>query len=160
MAEQGNAAAMRLCDELIQAAYDADICSPGDLAQRVRKIQAAIGPSPQGNPAALREALEECMKFTCNSCYERFCEEDVEEEDGICHCSPCNVIIKARAALASQPRNCDVGTAEEQSVRMAEFCRAQYEKSDGVLLCSRCQFNGRDCQFAWAQMPYEEGGAE
>lgn len=38
----GNAAAMRLCDELIRAAYDADICSPSDLAQRVRRIQAAL----------------------------------------------------------------------------------------------------------------------
>lgn len=42
LASPGNAAAMRLCDELIQAAYDADICSPGDLARRVRKIQAAL----------------------------------------------------------------------------------------------------------------------
>ena len=41
-APHGNAAALRLCDELIQAAYDADICSPGDLAHRVRKIKAAL----------------------------------------------------------------------------------------------------------------------
>ena len=62
----GNIAAMRLCDELIQAAYDADICSPGDLAQRVRKIKDAIGPSPQGNAAALREALIQCELFLGN----------------------------------------------------------------------------------------------
>ena len=58
------------------------------------------------------------------------------------------------AALAEPPRNCDVGTPEEQSARMAKFCRP---------MCSGCQFNnmeGIECQFAWAQMPYEEGGAE
>ena len=70
---------------------------------------------------------------------------------------------KAKAALAAPLRNSDVGTAEEQSVRMAEFCRAQYKKTDGVRLCSGCRFfelAGTECQFAWAQMPYEEGGAK
>lgn len=71
--------------------------------------------------------------------------------------------FKLRAALASTPRNCDVGTPEEQSVRMAEFCRTQYEKvATDAPLCSGCQFNDReglDCQFAWAQMPYEAGGS-
>ena len=61
-------------------------------------------------------------------------------------------------ALATPPRNCDMGTAEEQSERMAEFCREQYKKTDGVALCSGCRFHymdGLECQFAWAQMPYE-----
>lgn len=57
MAEQGNNAAMRLCDELIQAAYDADICSPSDLAHRVRKIKEAINANaPIGNAAAMRRS--------------------------------------------------------------------------------------------------------
>lgn len=55
--KSGNAAAMRLCDELIQAAYDADICSPGDLAQRVRKIKAAL-PAPLRNCDRFRTADE------------------------------------------------------------------------------------------------------
>jgi hypothetical protein len=66
---------------------------------------------------------------------------------------------KAKAALAAPPRNCDVGTAEEQSVRMSKFCSEQYEKSDGVMLCSGCRFHdieGLECQFAWSQLPYEE----
>ena len=60
--------------------------------------------------------------------------------------------------LETPKRNCDVGTPEEQSVRMSEFCREQYEKSDGIMLCSGCRFHGLeglDCQFAWAQLPYE-----
>ena len=48
---------------------------------------------------------------------------------------------------------------------MSEFCREQYKKTDGVALCSGCRFHnieGLDCQFAWAQLPYEarEGGAK
>lgn len=71
-----------------------------------------------------------------------------------------DIISIVQAALDEQPRNCDIGTPEELSVRMAEFCREQYEKSDGIMLCSGCRFHGLeglDCQFAWAQMPYEKG---
>lgn len=67
-------------------------------------------------------------------------------------------IDKAVEAYEDPLRNCDVGTPEEQSVRMSEFCREQYEKSDGIMLCSGCRFHGiegLDCQLAWAQMPYE-----
>lgn len=65
-----------------------------------------------------------------------------------------------KSALAEPLKNCEVGTPEEQSVRMAKFCSEQYEKSDGIMLCSGCRFHGirgLDCQFAWAQMPYDEG---
>ena len=54
-----------------------------------------------------------------------------------------------RAALAEPPRNCDVGTAEEQNKR----------------LCSDF-FSVRQCgsftrtALEWGQMPYEEGGAK
>lgn len=70
---------------------------------------------------------------------------------------------KACAALAEPVRNCDVGSPEDQSERMAKFCREQFEKTDGVELCSGCPFHGvnrLDCQFAWAQMPYEEENLE
>jgi hypothetical protein len=74
-------------------------------------------------------------------------------------------IVKNTSLLAEPLRNCDVGTPQEQSVRMAEFCREQYKKTDGVSICSACRFHnmeGLDCQFAWAQLPYEyaEGDAE
>lgn len=65
-----------------------------------------------------------------------------------------------KSALDVPVRNCDIGTPEEQSERMAKFCSEQYEKSDGIMLCSGCRFHGLeglDCQFAWAQMPYDEG---
>ena len=61
----------------------------------------------------------------------------------------------AEIALAAPPRNCDVGTAEEQSERMdAAYCSKR--------LCAKgkCPLfkPGLDCSLIWAQMPYEEGG--
>ena len=63
------------------------------------------------------------------------------------------------ATLAAPPRNCDVGTDEEQSRRYEELC-------DRHTCGSRCSASGcpmyeHDCSpFAWGQMPYEEGGAK
>ena len=106
-----------------------------------------------GNASLMREALKGMLSALADMGFAPFREGD--------HLLV--AIHRANAALAAPPRNCDVGTPEKQSVRMAEFCRTQYEKSDGVLLCSGCRFHnleGLDCQFAWAQMPYEEGGAK
>ena len=63
------------------------------------------------------------------------------------------------AALAAPPRNCDVGTTKEQSARFDAHCR----KHMGCLTCPLREKDGgvpKHCEFAWAQMPYEEGGAE
>lgn len=113
----GNIAAMRLCDELIQAAYDADICSPGDLAQRVRKIKDAIGPSPQGNAAALREALIQCELFLGN--VSRHAHPTLNPGD---KCTACVGVDELRGmvvrALSAPPRNCDRFKAADEA-RMA-----------------------------------------
>lgn len=107
------------------------------------------------NLQELKDAAAELMRFTCNSCERRFCEEDIEEEDGRSAPSPCSAIIRMRNALSANPiRNCDVGTPEEQGER----CLAQFEqwrrKGDGKKLITAIM--------AWAQMPYkaEEGGAK
>jgi hypothetical protein len=66
--------------------------------------------------------------------------------------------MNMEAEIGKPLRNCDVGTPEEQGMRMAKFCREQYKKTDGVSLCSSCPFHnneGLECQFEWAQMPYE-----
>lgn len=52
------------------------------------------------------------------------------------------------AALDVPPRNCDIGTANEQSERYHEFC-------DSHAYCSDCPlFKAGGCEFAWAQMPF------
>ena len=74
-------------------------------------------------------------------------------------------IDKTDEALTEPIRNCEVGTAEEQSKRFREFCSAhKYVSSDFSIICrgfgkNRCPFfNARaksKCEFAWSQMPYE-----
>lgn len=91
----------------------------------------------------LREALERilsvCADAEVTDCQAREIAEDV-----------------AGAALAEPPRNCDVGSEQEQSQRFDKFCftNRTYEWgcSDCPLLKSVC------CELAWAQMPYREGG--
>ncbi len=68
-------------------------------------------------------------------------------------------------ALAAPPRNCDVGTAEEQAERFEAECH----RHDHCTPCSVHREWGefkegkpKSCQLIWAQMRYEakEGGAE
>lgn len=56
-----------------------------------------------------------------------------------------------KAALAAPPRQCDVGTAEEQYSRMFREC---YEWT-----CADCKSSDKDfrkCALSWAQKPYVE----
>lgn len=61
-------------------------------------------------------------------------------------------------------RNCDVGTAEEQSDRAITFCDshsccgAYNEKKPTCPLVKK--LGDAECALAWAQLPYEEGGAK
>ena len=61
--------------------------------------------------------------------------------------------------LQGVPRNCDVGTDEEQSRRYEELCDSHTCGS----MCSLtgCPMYEYDCSpFAWGQMPYEEAKGE
>ena len=70
------------------------------------------------------------------------------------------------SALAAPPRNCDVGKPEEQQDRFREFCRRHFDAREcglgrSVAKCPAYQGGKNpDCSLWWAQMPYEEGGAE
>ena len=112
------------------------------------------------NLQELKDAAIELMKFTCNSCERRFCEEDVEEEDGQSVPSPCSAIIRMRNALSANPiRNIDVGTPEEQAQRIDAFCKSHGTDENGCYRCEECPLLGIDrCELKWAQMPYDEGG--
>ena len=67
------------------------------------------------------------------------------------------------AALAAPPRNCDVGTEQEQAERYVRYCD---EFTRDGMHCETCPCCGKTsfgkCEFAWAQMPYkeQEGGAK
>lgn len=104
----------------------------------------------RGNSAALREALEkiDAMETPHNFQMER---SDIADA-----CYDLTRAIKlAHAALAIPRRNCDVGTAAEQSRRFCAFCRPRTEPCDGCA-CLEASRNGR-CEFVWAQMQYVEG---
>ena len=97
--------------------------------------------SAVGNAAAMREALETISK----------CDTSKEED--------CYTLYRVcEAALSALPRNCDIGTAEEQSERYEKFCYAHRSREKGCGGCPLCDIVC--CGFAWLQMPYEEGGAK
>ena len=103
---------------------------------KVLKLIAQLKAS--GNAAALREAVERVKEIAIRE-WNAFRETAaMKEMHDICE-----------VALSKPPRNCDVGTAEEQDDR---FVTWRYSKP------LREEF-GLDA-LAWAQLPYEEGGAE
>ena len=93
-----------------------------------------------GNMAKCRDALVEV-----NGALDNIMDYDV---DGVLH--RCVSIIKQ--ALAEPPRNCDVGSAEEQTRRFRRYC--------DMTKCEYCELRYivGACSLKWAQMPYEEGG--
>ena len=115
------------------------------LADATTKNSSAVG-----NAAAVREALEALVAYWDWNGYDAMRESRLKD--------------MARSALAKPARNCDVGTAEDQSDRFADFC-------DSHSGCSQCPVkslwnfaNGHkpSCGVLWAQMPYaaEEGGLQ
>ena len=114
--------------------------------------------SAVGNAAEMREALLEtksviarCMeilnKIPGGVPYDGLI-DDVADE--ICDLRESYV----NPALSDPPRNCDVGTVDEQLKRFSAFCMSRK--------CNECQFVSStygECGVRWSQMPYE-GGVE
>ena len=100
----------------------------------------------------MREALEQLVDY-----YQGYCRSCT-------HIAPVlhALVDNARAALSSKKRNCDVGTSEEQAGRFKRNC------GTGIPACKSCKVRAYIkennlkccCELAWAQMPYEEEGAE
>ena len=77
-------------------------------------------------------------------------------------------VARAMRAYEGKPRNCDVGTAEEQWKRFNEFCISWEESGPNGGCSDECPcmaikskesdgcFGQSGCFFIWAQMPYEE----
>ena len=98
------------------------------------------------NAAAMRKALMEASIALSSATHHHMTEDDAND---------CLAVIET--ALSVPPRNCDVGTPEEQSARFDAHCR----KHMGCLTCPLREKDGgvpKHCEFAWSQMPYEEGG--
>lgn len=134
-----------------KTAIEADALTVGGIVEAERKRE-------RGDAAKLREALKLCVDEMCNRCHE----SAAARGNPLPCMSGCEPVRKAKAALAAPPRNCDVGTAQEQDERFHRFCVKHRTGS-----CAGCHnpvgdytvANGvRECALVWAQMPYEEGG--
>ena len=123
-----------------------------DRAEAAAKREATAKKSlGVGNAAAMREALSD-------ACYAMF--NFLKTQNGGYE-EMANALDKAKAALAAPPRNCDVGTAEEQAARMRAFCAKNGLCRDGAYRCENCGFlHEFRCELKWAQMPYVDGGAD
>lgn len=67
-------------------------------------------------------------------------------------------INAAYTALAEPLRNCDIGTADEQEDRFADFCR-KHECTMNCPIKKKWSFrcgHKPSCGVLWSQMPYEE----
>ena len=74
----------------------------------------------------------------------------------------------AISALATPPRNCDVGTSDEQAERFENFCLEHIgcAEETGGRHCIGCPLEKasrhitQKCELYWAQLPYveKEGG--
>ena len=108
--------------------------------------------SQVGDAAAIREALEALVGVIDN--YDS--KNTLWWHSGAKGVKP---LKDARAALPSPPRNCDVGTAEEQAKRFKSFCKTHLSGIRSICspkcpcVCCRSMFH---CLTKWAQMPYEE----
>lgn len=119
------------------------------------RVVEAITEKPSGNSAALREALEPWVAFAewlLENAGKDGLGKAIQENGPIIR----QRLEELRDALAATPRNCDVGTAEEQAERYMNFCH-NYPKCTGCPCVGRVQYH--QCEFVWAQLPYEEGGA-
>lgn len=111
----------------------------------------------KGNIQVMREALDEIG----NAC--AWIAENCNDEQTAKYMW--DLVEKVKAALSAPPRNCDVGTAEEQLERWKMFCVEHHEPwMHGIIATGACNcpcFRHNDCNnFVWAQMPYEEVGGD
>ena len=119
-----------------------------DIAERIEAIDSADAwrsPYSPGNAAAMREALRKIMGL-------------FRDIDLTIDCQENEAYSIAASALSAPPRNCDVGTPEEQAQRFGKFCKKSSMSGFGA--SAYCTYEcacreSADCKFAWAQTPYE-----
>lgn len=107
--------------------------------------------SAVGNAAKRREALDVITRIDTRMLKRLLCElVETDIFDGGQISKTISAVEKARQALSAPPRNCDVGSAEEQTRRFVDFCYRSKE-------CVSCQMEPKgetDCILAWAQSPF------
>lgn len=69
------------------------------------------------------------------------------------------ILKTCEKALAAPPRNCDVGTAEEQYKRFSKFC-ANHRCDLSCPACPAGTFYHTECVTKWERMPFESEAAK
>lgn len=90
------------------------------------------------NVKAMRDALMEASIALSSATHHHMTEDDAKD---------CLAVIET--AISEPPRNCDVGTTEEQFGRFDRWCNSRSIKDCWGVGC-------RKCLIAWSQMHYEE----
>ena len=138
----------------------AQVC--GEIGEMIGREATREKSSQVGNAAKMREALVKAKKAICHHA-KYVCQilswenSDIQYNCGdiLCaHRDLCEAKTAINAALSAPPRNCDLGTAEEQAERHKRWCRKRQIIKD--YLGVGC----RKCVVEWSQMPYEEGGSK
>ena len=116
------------------------------------------------NAAAMRAALEHLMEFTCNSCENRLCEDDVEYVEGQAFQSSCGAIIEARKALAAPARNVDKLETKEAALAALKERFPVEENFAGFEMAVEWLLDTQDFCLAWPVshrfgFSNQEGGA-
>lgn len=133
-------------NSVIQATVSRSDAEIDRLRREVAELRKQIG-----NAAAMREALEHVEKLAREFAVGNYYVSDF----------PKMLLDAIQPALAKPPRQCDVGTAEEQTRRFADYC-ARHRHTD-LPRCAGCPLenlpSGTGCEEAWAQLPYNESEA-
>ena len=163
IADRIEAAAKR---ERESGAEAAQVC--GEIGEMIGREAARRSDEPTaekysavGNAAAMLEALEKIANMGEEIDYQLGSSDETvyafrHERSLAYSISEC-----ARTALSAPPRNCDVGTAEEQAERFYAFCGYHRFQSGIKGMCSslcpciRCR-DMCNCITTWEQMPYDE----
>lgn len=144
-ADEIKAAWKRERDELIYA-YDPTKAGRGRLPDgSAYALEAMREPVTPATLSATRKALIEIDRVVFDK--RRHTKEEVEAHR------------LATEALTVPPRNCDVGTPDEQAQRFHDFCAGNSSGINGMCKptcpCIDC-FDKCQCFAKWAQMPYTE----
>ena len=129
----------------------AQIC--GEIGEIIGREATTEKSSRVGNADAVREVAQEMLNTSMQ-------EITADRINGWAMrlAAACEQSVTDCNQLGNTPRNCDVGTVEEQAERFDYFCYNHRSREKG---CGDCPLlDGGPCELAWTQMPYEEGGAK
>lgn len=153
----GNCRDCVLCDKIAELKRELKAArefAKGEAEVDFRSPVPTAEKSSEGGDAA---KLREAVKAVVDVGYPHNFQKEAPHIRGYCY-DITRAIDKCFAAIAAPPRNCDVGTAEEQAERFDMFCLHDFCNKNCPLYGKIKTKADGGCVLAWAQMPYKEGG--